>query len=87
MMSYIYGCMVVVPLKVRIRKIRTELGLTQEELAAKFKLKPSQLSQLENGKYFPSLKKVLFFSRALSEIAGETITVNDLYELERNDLK
>lgn len=79
--------MVVVPLKVKIRDIRTDLGFTQKELALKLKIEPAQLSQIENGKCFISLKKALFFSMVLSEITGNLITVNDLYELEKVDLK
>lgn len=85
--SFIYDCMVVVPLKVKIRDIRTDLGFTQKELALKLKIEPAQLSQIENGKCFISLKKALFFSMVLSEITGNLITVNDLYELEKVDLK
>lgn len=74
------------PLKIKLREIRKEIGLTQEELAKKLNIKPSQLSQIENGKYYPSLKNLLLLSRALSKVAGKSITVNDLYELERADL-
>jgi DNA-binding XRE family transcriptional regulator len=77
---------VVMPLKVNMRKIRLELGLTQDELAPKLKMKPSQLSQIENKRYLPSLPKALYFSKVLSRIAGKPITVHDIFELEKGDM-
>lgn len=39
----------------RIRKRRSELRISQEDLAFKAELTPTYLSQLENGKRNPSL--------------------------------
>jgi putative transcriptional regulator len=39
-----------------IKKLRTELGITQEELAAKAGVRRETVVFLEQGKYNPSLK-------------------------------
>ncbi len=40
----------------RIKELRTKLGLTQEELAAKAGVRRETIVFLEQGKYNPSLK-------------------------------
>lgn len=43
-------------MKNRIKKLRQEFGLTQEELAAKVKVRRETIVFLEQGKYNPSLQ-------------------------------
>ncbi len=45
-----------VSMKNRIKELRTELGMTQEELANKAKVRRETIVFLEQGKYNPSLQ-------------------------------
>lgn len=48
-----------------IKKIRTELGITQEELATKAGVRRETIVFLEQGKYNPSLKLAHDIAQAL----------------------
>jgi putative transcriptional regulator len=56
----------------RIRKLRKEIGLKQEELAESLNITPQHLCYIENGKRRPSLP----LARKLSKVLN--ITLGDL---------
>lgn len=41
-----------------IRKVRKEVGLTQEQLAENANISRSHLAEIESGKYSPTMKTV-----------------------------
>lgn len=43
----------------KIREIRKKAGLTQEIFSEKINIEPSSLSNIENGKSYPSMQTVL----------------------------
>ena len=49
----------------RIRRLRTDRGMTLEELAATVDRAPSQLSMIENGRREPKLTLLQAIARAL----------------------
>jgi transcriptional regulator with XRE-family HTH domain len=49
----------------RLRKRRTDLGLTQEELAARCERHPTEISRLERGVRDPRLSTLVLVARAL----------------------
>jgi transcriptional regulator with XRE-family HTH domain len=51
---------------IRLRAIRKEAGLTQDELAASIGRSVDAISNIERGKSLPSFEMVLEFSRALN---------------------
>lgn len=54
----------------RIRKVRTELGLDQRELAEKLELKHSTLSSYESGRANPRATKLPAMAARLELISG-----------------
>ncbi|MFA5163011.1 MAG: helix-turn-helix transcriptional regulator [Patescibacteria group bacterium] len=52
-------------MKNEIKRFRTELGITQEELAEKVGVRRETIVFLEQGKYNPSLKLALSIAREL----------------------
>ncbi len=63
-------------MKNRIKEIRAEMGLTQEELASKAGVRRETIVFLEKGKYVPSLKLAFEVSRILKT------AIEDLFEFE-----
>ncbi|MFV0406989.1 MAG: helix-turn-helix domain-containing protein [Propioniciclava sp.] len=51
----------------RIRSLRTELGMTAQQLAHKAELSPAQISQIERGSSDPSLESLRRIARALGK--------------------
>ena len=75
-------------LSIRIKKLRTELGLTQEELALKLGLKgKSSIANYESGNITPSddikLKMCEVFGCSMDYLMGLTSYCNPKEELER----
>ncbi len=56
----------------RIRRFRTERGITQEELAYRINTSAAYISCIETGRKHPSLEKLIEISEALN------VTLNDL---------
>lgn len=60
------------PVKNRIKQLREELGLTQEDLARQLKVTRQTINAIENDKYNPTLElafKLAFaFGRPIEEI-------------------
>ena len=52
-------------LGIRVRKLRKDLGLSQEKLAAIAKIDYTYLNMIEGGKKNPSIKRVTRLARAL----------------------
>lgn len=55
----------------RIRKLRKEMGLTQEQLADKVNITPHHLCYVENARRRPSLPLVRRLARVLETTLGE----------------
>ena len=55
----------------RIKKLREEIGLSQEELALRIKLHPSFISMIEKGKRLPSLYTIEEIATALNMTLSE----------------
>lgn len=49
----------------RIKELRKQAGLTQEELAGQVHIDPQHMSRLERGKYFPSLETLELIAQNL----------------------
>ncbi|MDL2246305.1 helix-turn-helix transcriptional regulator [Methanobrevibacter sp. OttesenSCG-928-K11] len=64
-------------MKTKIKMIRFELGMSQEELAKKANISRQTLSALENGKYNPSL----LLASKITEILGYD-HIEDIFILE-----
>ncbi|HRY62174.1 MAG TPA: helix-turn-helix transcriptional regulator [Candidatus Paceibacterota bacterium] len=62
-------------MKNEIKKFRTKLGITQEELAEKVGVRRETIVFLEQGKYNPSLKLALSIARELK------MSTDDLFSL------
>lgn len=58
----------------KIRKNRTRLGLSQEELAEKAKLDLTSVNEIENGSRNPSVKTIHKIALALNT------SISDLFE-------
>lgn len=66
-----------IPLNNRVRQFRTELGLTQKDLAEKANVSTRTIISLEKGTYKPSI----LLAYKLSLIFGESMEkIFDLYE-------
>jgi putative transcriptional regulator len=53
----------------KIKEYRTRLGLTQEELAARVRVRRETIVFLEKGKYNPSLR----LAHAVARVLGATV--------------
>lgn len=62
-------------MKNEIKKLRTKLGITQEELAEKVGVRRETIVFLEQGKYNPSLKLALSVAKELKT------PIDDLFSL------
>lgn len=58
-----------------VRRLRTEQGLSQEELAFRAGMKRSYLSDLERGTRNPSVRALGRLAEALKVEAGELLTL------------
>lgn len=61
----------------RIKKKRESLGFQMKELSIKIGVTPSLISQIENGKAFPSIVTLMKVAEALQTTVGELIGEND----------
>ena len=64
----------------RIRQLRTERGITLDELAAAVERAPSQLSMIENGKREPKLTLLRAIARALDTTIDAVLEAGPLDE-------
>ena len=62
-------------MKNQIKKFRTKIGITQEELAEKVGVRRETIVFLEQGKYNPSLKLALNIAKELK------IPIDELFSL------
>jgi len=76
-------------MKIRIKQYRMKRipKILQDELAEHVNMKPAQISQMENGHYIPSLKVALTVAKSFSDLLGERVHVDDLWIIEKNNLK
>ena len=56
-----------------IREIRTELGVSQEELGHKAQIERSHMGKIERGQHLPNLALILKLARALSTAPGALV--------------
>ena len=61
----------------RIKRKRESLGFQMKELSIKIGVTPSLISQIENGKAFPSIVTLKKVAEALQTTVGELIGEND----------
>jgi len=61
----------------RIKKKRADFGFQVKELSAKIGVTPSLISQIENGKAFPSIVTLKKVAEALHTTVGELIGENE----------
>lgn len=64
-------------IKSRVRELRTEAGLTQEELAKKAEVTRVTINCLENGVYAPSLELALKLSRFFKKPVEEIFSLEE----------
>ncbi len=64
-------------MQTRIRELRTGLGLTQEELAARVRVRRETIVFLEKGKYNPSLRLAHAVAKALGTTVDALFTFDD----------
>jgi len=62
-------------MKNEIKKLRTKLGITQEELAQKAGVRRETIVFLEQGKYNPSLKLALNIAKELKTSIDELFSL------------
>ncbi len=62
----------------RIKEIRKNKGLTQDELAEKIGIESTSISNIENGKYYPTADNLEKIMNALN------ITPQNLFVIEHN---
>lgn len=65
-------------MKNQIKQLRTALGLTQEELARKVRVRRETIVFLEQGKYVPSLK----LAHDVAKVLGVTVDVLFFFDRE-----
>ncbi len=65
----------------RLRRIRTELGLSQEEVAHLADIHPTNYGKIERGRANPSLSTVIRIATALDTDAGELVAGLTLADL------
>jgi transcriptional regulator with XRE-family HTH domain len=61
----------------RIKKQRESIGLQMKELSVKIGVTPSLISQIENGKAYPSIVTLKKVAEALNTTVGELIGENE----------
>ena len=66
---------------IKLKSVRLEKGLTQEELASKVGVSRQTINYIERGKYKPTILLALKISRVLE------VKVEDIFQLEEGDLK
>lgn len=69
------------PLKTRMKELRKEHNLTQEELAKKVGVRRETIIFLERGKYNPSLKLAYRVAKTLKT------RIEDIFIFEESDFK
>jgi DNA-binding XRE family transcriptional regulator len=69
----------------RVRVLRRERGLTQQELGRRSGLSPSFLSQVENGNRVPSLSSLTRISAALGVIPIDVLVRDEREISEKNE--
>jgi transcriptional regulator with XRE-family HTH domain len=72
----------------KLKQLRINKGLTQEELGKKFNLGKSSISMYESGKNFPDLDMVKDFAEYFEVstdylIGVESLNKSDMYEIEQ----
>lgn len=60
----------------RVRELRKNVGLTQEQMAEIIGIEPPNISKMENGMHFPQPEKIEKIAKALN------VNIFDLFEFE-----
>ena len=66
------------PVYNRIEEVRTDFGLTRQELADKVGVHYQTIGYLERGEYSPSLVLALRISKALDQEVSELFSLNPI---------
>ena len=61
-----------------IRKIRKKIGLTQDLFSGKIGIEPSSLSNIENGKSFPSALTIIQIQKKFNIVPNEILNVDSI---------
>lgn len=67
-----------------IRKIRKKTKLTQEAFAEKIGIEPSSLSNIENGKSYPSVSTIIQIQKNFNVTSEDIFNID--YEIEINKI-
>jgi putative transcriptional regulator len=73
--------------KIKLKEVRQKKGLTQQELAKKFDIKQTNISEYESGKQKPSLDTFIEMAKILDLSLDELIEYIDVHEAYSNDIK
>ena len=65
---------------IMIKKLRTEIGLTQAELGKEIGVSRQTLNAIENGRYIPSLDIAYKITEALNKDFVEEIFIKDEFD-------
>lgn len=72
-------------LKTNIRKMRTDLGWSQEKLAEKIDVSPSHITQIENGNRSPSIDVIAKIANAFG-VEYKDLFSTDTENLAKNNI-
>ena len=64
-------------MKNEVRALRTELGLSQAQLAEAVKVSRQTINSIEKGRYIPSLPLALALARYFGQTVEEVFEVDD----------
>ncbi|OOC42444.1 hypothetical protein XO08_07700 [Thermosipho sp. 1074] len=67
-----------------LRELRQQLGLSQSELANLVNVSVMHINHIENGRRLPSLFIAFKLARVLSELSGQKIYIEDLFQVDDN---
>ena len=69
----------------RIKELREQRGLTQDELGKKIGVEPGVISNYENDKYKPSADTIIQLAKSL-EITTDNLLLESTYEKAKNTI-
>ena len=70
-------------MRLKLKKLRIDMGLTQNELAQKIGISRSFYTNIENGKANPTLKTALKLKKVLDYSEDDIFFVSDVKEVNK----
>lgn len=67
----------------KIKEVRKKSGLTQEKFCEQIGIEPTSLSNIENGKSFPSMQTILTIFKVFSVLPQDFFEVDYLQKSEK----